>query len=392
MLALASTRLRMTRRGCGRAGFLWTTGLLRRVRCQPLHVPSLLPGGALVRPVLTPTARRLWRDPWTLQLGRAAPRAAILAGLDPATRAVLGLLDGTRERAQVVAAAVGAGCPAERAELLLDLLTRAGLLEDAGTDLGPLAVLDRAERDRLIADVASLALVRGDGGLPAARHRAEARVLVLGAGRVGAPLATALVTAGIGTVDVLDEALAGAQDSGVGGLTLQDVGRSRGEAVRAQLRAAAPSVQGGPVPRPDLVVLAPSRPEQLDQVRRSFDPLTPHLLAEVRETVGVVGPLVLPGRSACLHCLDLTRTDLDPDWPTLAHQLATPSAVRVACDGPLALAVAAQAAGQVLTLVDGTVDPASVGGTLELALPDWRWRRRTWPVHPGCGCVLPETA
>lgn len=345
-----------------------------------------------MRPVLTPAARRLWRDPQTLQLGRAEGRAVVVAGLDPPTRAVLPLLDGTRESAQVVAAAVGAGCSAERAELLLDLLAGAGLLEDAGADLGPLAALDRSERERLTADVSSLALVRGDGGLPAARHRADARILVIGAGRVGAPLAAALVMAGIGTVDVLDDAPAGAQDSGVGGLDLRDVGRSRGEAARERLRTAAPSAASGPVARPDLVVLAPARPEQLEAARRLVDPGTPHLLAEVRETVGVVGPLVLPGRSACLRCLDLTRTDLDPDWPSLAAQLATPSGARVACDGPLALEVAAQAAGQVLALVDGTVDPASVGGTLERALPDWRWRRRTWPAHPDCGCVLPESA
>jgi hypothetical protein len=344
-----------------------------------------------VRPVLTPAARRLWRDRETLQLGRSPARSVVLAGLDPLTRAVLPLLDGTRERAQVVAAAAAAGCPSARAELLLDLLASAGLLEDAGADLGPLAGLERPERERLTADVASLALVRGDGGLPAARHRADARVLVVGAGRVGAPLAALLVTAGIGSVDVVDEAAAGAQDAGVGGLGLQDVGRSRGEAARERLRAAAPSAPRGPLARADLVVLAPSRPEQLEEARRLVDDGTPHLLAEVRETLGVVGPLVLPGRSACLRCLDLTRTDLDPGWPSLAAQLASPSRARTACDGPLAVAVAAQAAFQVLALVDGTVDPAAVGGTLELALPDYRWRRRSWPVHPDCGCVWPAT-
>lgn len=344
-----------------------------------------------MRPVLTPAARRLWRDPETLQLGRASARAVVLSGLDPVTRRVLPLLDGTRERAQVVADAEAAGCPGERTELLLDLLASTGLLEDAGADLGPLAALDRAERERLTADVASLALLRGDGGLPAARHRADARLVVVGAGRVGAPVAAALKISGIGSVDVLDDVPAAAQDAGVGGLDLSDVGRSRGEAARARLRAAAPSGPSGPVSHADLVVLAPARPEQLEEARRLVEPGTPHLLAEVRETTGVVGPLVLPGRSACLRCLDLTRTDLDPDWPALAAQLAVPSRARVACDGPLALMVAAQAALQVLALVDGTVDPAAVGGTLELALPDWRWRRRTWPVHPDCGCVLSAT-
>lgn len=342
-----------------------------------------------MRPVLTPAARRLWRDPQTLQLGHATARAVVLAGLDPSARGVLPLLDGTRERPQVITAAAAAGCPAERAERMLELLTAAGLLEDAGADLGPLAALERAERERLTADVASLALVRGDGGLPAARYRAEASVLVLGAGRVGTPLAATLATAGIGTVDVLDDVPAGPQDAGVGGLDLTDVGRSRGEAARARVRTAAPSAPEGPIATPDLVVLAPSRPEHLAEAQRYVGPGTPHLLAEVRDTTGVVGPLVLPGRSACLRCLDLTRTDLDPDWPAVAAQLAAPSGARTACDGPLALMVAAQAAMQVLALVDGTVDPAAVSGTLELALPDWRWRRRSWPVHPDCGCCPP---
>jgi hypothetical protein len=356
---------------------------LHRSPCSAPEVP--------VRPVLTPAARRLWRDAETLQLGRSPGRSAVLAGLDPVTREALTLLDGTRERAQVVAAATAAGCPATRVELLLDLLAGAGLLEDAGADLGPLARLDREERERLSADVASLALVRGDGGLPAARHRADARVLVVGAGRVGGPLAELLATAGIGSVDVVDEAPALAPDAGVGGLGLQDVGRSRGAAARERLRTAVPSAPPGPLARVDLVVLAPCRPDQLEEARRQVQPGTPHLLAEVRETVGVVGPLVLPGRSACLSCLDLTRTDLDPDWPSLAAQLALPSRGRVACDAPLSLAVAAQAAFQVLALVDGTTDPAAIGGTLELALPDWRWRRRSWPVHPDCACSLPAT-
>jgi hypothetical protein len=58
------------------------------------------------------------------------------------------------------------------------------------------------------------------------------------------------------------------------------------------------------------------------------------------------------------------------------------------CDGPLAVAVAAQAALQALALLDGA-SPATAGGTLELTLPDWRWRRRSWSPHPACGCAWP---
>ena len=301
-----------------------------------------------MRPVLSPAARRLWRDPETLQLGQSPERAAVLCGLDERTRAALALLDGTRDRDQVLVAAALAGCPPERTALLLDLLDDAGLLEDAGTSLGPLSLLSRLERERLAA-------------------------------------------AGVGSVDVLDDGATAPADSGLGAADLDDVGRSRGQAARERLRAGAPSLVPGPLPHPDLVVLAPARSELLDDARALVPAGTPHLLAEVRDTTGIVGPLVLPGRTACLRCLDLTRTDLDPDWPALSAQLAVPSRVRPACDAPLAVMVAAQAAMQVLALVDGTVDPAAAGGTLELALPDWRWRRRSWRLHPQCGCALPWT-
>jgi hypothetical protein len=29
---------------------------------------------------------------------------------------------------------------------------------------------------------------------------------------------------------------------------------------------------------------------------------------------------------------------------------------------------------------------AVANGTLELVLPSWQWRRRTWPPHPECDC------
>lgn len=335
-----------------------------------------------MRPVLTPSARRLWRDRHTLQFGSRA----LLVGVDEPTRATLALLDGTRDRAQVLAAAEHVGCPAHRANDLLDLLARDGLLEDAGGDRSVLGALARTERERLAPDLGSLSLVRHDGSLPAAEHRRAARVLVVGGGRVGAPLAALLAAAGVLVFDVHDGHLTSAQDCGVGGLGLTDIGRGRGVAARQRIAALAPSAAAGTGASPDLVVLAPSRPVELEVALERLDPGTPYLLAQVRDTVGVVGPLVLPGRTACLRCCELTRTDLDPGWPALSAQLACPTQHREACDGPLAVMVAAQAALQVLLLIDGTADPAALGGTLELALPDWRWRRRSWPPHPACGC------
>jgi len=101
-----------------------------------------------------------------------------------------------------------------------------------------------------------------------------------------------------------------------------------------------------------------------------------------------VGPLVLPGRSACLRCLDLTRAERDPAWPLILAQLAGHAgADPAACDAVLATMVAAQATAQALAFIDrGPAAVAVISGTLELVLPDWQWRRRTWQPHRECGC------
>ncbi len=76
--------------------------------------------------------------------------------------------------------------------------------------------------------------------------------------------------------------------------------------------------------------------------------------------------------------------------------LAQATFVRVqpqACDTVLAAMTAAVAAGQALAFIDragmartGRLELGTVNGTLELVLPGWQWRRRTWRPHPACRC------
>ena len=113
----------------------------------------------------------------------------------------------------------------------------------------------------------------------------------------------------------------------------------------------------------------------------------PHLAAAAAEAVGVVGPLVSPGRSACLRCLEFTRAERDPAWPLILAQVAGSRLEPQACDTVLAAGVAALAAAQALLFIDTGRPAAAVrNGTLELAVPDWQWRRRTWLPHPRCTC------
>src|SRR5664280_2656812 len=94
--------------------------------------------------------------------------------------------------------------------------------------------------------------------------------------------------------------------------------------------------------RPHLVVLAPGGLTSLTATAALVDQGIAHLLVHVSETVGVLGPLVLPGSTSCVTCADLHRTARDPGWPLLRAQLSSPGPYGTeAVDGTLAAAAAA---------------------------------------------------
>jgi hypothetical protein len=300
-----------------------------------------------VRPALKPGLLAVWRDRDTLQIGIDSRRAVALTGM-AGIAWLIGLLDGSRDRAQVIRVAADHGVPAEAAERVLALLATAGALDDFPA--GTLRVLSPPVRARLAAELATVSLARrdGDGGARTLARRLAARIRIHGGGRVGAGLAGLLTTSGIGGVTHADPA------------------------------------DADPA-RPDLAVLIGRHPLELraSLMREQI----PHLAASADEAIGVVGPLVIPGRTACLRCLDLTRTDRDPAWPLILAQLAGRKPDPLACDATLAAAVTAQAAAQVLDFTDRSAAAGAVtNGTLELVLPGWQWRRRTWPRHRDCTC------
>jgi bacteriocin biosynthesis cyclodehydratase domain-containing protein len=119
----------------------------------------------------------------------------------------------------------------------------------------------------------------------------------------------------------------------------------------------------------------------------------PYLVLRTRPGTAVAGPLVVPGRTSCLRCSDLWRTDADPVWPRLAAQLAH----RQGPDDPvLDTWVTAVALAQVVAFLNGE-DGELRSRTLTLAGDAGRTTLRSWPPHPRCTChhadvsgVLPQ--
>lgn len=349
------------------------------------------------RPQLKPALRKVWRDGTTLQLGLDPARAVLIAGLDADAARLVESLDGSRDLRGLHATAAGLGLASGAVEELLVLLERSGVLQDAAADHRALRDLDRDERERLGPDIeaASINASGADGGVGVLSRRRRRFVRVHGAGRVGASLATLLAAAGVGLLAVDDAGTTAPADRSPAGLGGEDVGAPRQDAALRNARRAAPSVRPrrGPGGTVDLAVLADDRVTDRQLADELVRAGVPHLFAGVRDTTGLVGPLVLPGRSSCHRCHDLHRTDRDPAWPAVAAQLSGSSRHRAtACDVVLATAVAAYAGLQVLALLDGEVVPPTLDGTLEISQSDGRVRRRSWSVHPACGCSWPPAA
>ena len=78
-----------------------------------------------MRPALKAGLLPLWRDPDTLQLG-VDPRRAVAVGGLGAAAGVISLLDGSRDRESLIAAARDHGIPAEVTSQVLAVLAAAG--------------------------------------------------------------------------------------------------------------------------------------------------------------------------------------------------------------------------------------------------------------------------
>jgi len=324
-----------------------------------------------MRPAIKSGLLPVWRDRDTLQIGIDPRRAIALSEMGRAAL-IIGLLDGSRDRDQVVAAAAGEGIPASVTERVLALLAAGGALDDFPAST--LRALPAPLRARLAPELATTSLARrdGDGGARALARRRAAVVWIEGERAVGRAVARILSASGIGRIRTRR-------------LAASDLASPvRGPAADDSAPAHPPRV-GLPF-RPDLVVLVGTR--TADRGAQLTRDRTAHLAVMASEAIGIVGPLVEPGKTACLRCLDYVRAGNDPAWPLILAQIRTRRAEPAACDAVLTAAVAAQAAAQALTAIEtAPAASAAANGTLELVLPDWRWRRRTWPPHPDCPCA-----
>jgi bacteriocin biosynthesis cyclodehydratase domain-containing protein len=333
-----------------------------------------MPAPARPTTELHPAARLLWRS---------ANAAQIELG---SRRVVLDNVDSAAVRHLIGRAPVAASAAPQVAEL------QRRLLQDGYVWPGPAEPDDLRRvppRPRLAPELTALSARVGQRAAELINARAQCSVAVQGAGRIGPHLASLLAAAGVGRCYLLDTSPARLQHAMPGGVSAGDEGSPLAAAAASAVHRHAPEAQCTPVPfgeRPDLVVLALDEPIGAERRAALHADERAHLLVQVSGNRASIGPLVLPGLTSCLRCADLHRLERDPAWNALAVQLALPHRASGTSEVALATIATGLATAQVLQFLDGG-RPATVEGTLEMDLPDYRVRRRSWPVHPDCDCM-----
>ena len=282
---------------------------------------------------LLPQFTVLRRDEHEIQLGFDSAEATVLVDPDGSLSALLAVMDGRYRRADLAILAPQLGIAVAEFETLLAALTAAGLME-----------------------------------LPGAPDQSERTVRLIGLGPVGTRLGEHLLRAGLGRLLLVDPD--------------RELPWTRWPGDRDRVQR----IEHWSEPRIDEADLSVIVASSLEIDRAISSTLTrtdhPHLVVRPRARGAVVGPLVIPGRTSCLHCGDLARTRTDPAWPRMLAQLCR---IGGAWDPLAADWAAALAATQVLGHLAGH-QVASAAATLELGPVDWQWHRRVWPADPACGC------
>ena len=281
---------------------------------------------------LNPNHQLLWHNPSTLQIGTDA-RSVVLPQLSAEQERFIDALYFGIAPNQLAAVAKQARLPAQQAQQLLEQLKP--LLQKPSDDqhgLG-LAAFPEDPSQPQFAETVWASLQHSTSGQAVLNQRAKRVVQIDRLDASGLLAMLALAAAGVGTLVALDQEVVSAADTGPNGYPEGLIGHPRITAATLILQATWPASR--------LVSGSQLRPNQLDTAdavlflaQQVIDPKRygpwaargiPHQTL-IFDANGVeVSPVLLPGKTACLNCQHLHRSQNQEHWGVVSSQLLTSS-------------------------------------------------------------------
>ena len=225
--------------------------------------------------------------------------------------------------------------------------------------------------------------------------RASRSIHIEDISRTGLSIAQGLAAAGVGHLISHDEQQVLPQDLGPTGYPSQLLGRPRVDALRTLL-AASPNkaiVSTGKkllekqLQKIDCAVLIVQQAIEPRRYSHWVNRDVPHIAVSFDTQFTSVSPMIIPGQTACLFCLDTMRTSKDSNWPVIASQLV--ASQKKFDDAASQLFTA----GVVIQKILARIDKVAGFELSEENLSGYRMNLRTgeitefvWPKHKACGC------
>jgi len=114
----------------------------------------------------------------------------------------------------------------------------------------------------------------------------------------------------------------------------------------------------------------------------------PHLVVVYGDSSVRIGPVVEPGSTPCLYCVERHTTDADPAWPAIESQLW---GARSPCESALVtnevVALVTRYAASRLGGHPLDQSPLATATSLRLDVETGRITERVWTPHPECACL-----
>lgn len=341
---------------------------------------------------INPNQQPLWRTPYEMQLGTGA-NPVILRQLTPAQeRLIAALYKGV-------------------ADQQLPLVTSQLGLSQSETDeflnqVGPMLLAESpAPKTKIqlssefvagaFAEIIRASLLHAVDGEAVLIGRAGRSVHIEDISRTGLMIAQGLAAAGLGHLISHDENQVQQSDLGPTGYPSQLLGRPRIDALRTLL-AASPNkamVSTGKkllerqLQKLDCAVLIAHQAMEPRRYAPWLSRDVPHIAVTFDAEFATVSPMILPGLTACLFCLENLRTDHDSNWPVLASQLV--SSQKRFDDAASQLFTAGVVIQKILARLDKVsgfkLHEENLTG-YQLNLKSGAVTEFVWAQHPACNC------
>lgn len=341
---------------------------------------------------INPNQPALWRDAKGMQIGVGRDQL-VLKNLSKAQEQLIGLL---------YRGIADESLPDMQKHLGLSDRESQDVLDQVGSLLlrqSPSKVVEPELSAEFIAasfsEIIRASLLHGVDGERVLAARSKRSVHIEDLSKPGLAVALGLAAAGVGHLITHDQQLVGRADLGPTGFPSQLGGQPRIEALRALL-AASPNqtyvslgqrLSEKHLDSIDCAVLIGQQVIEPRRYARWLNRDVAHLAIGFDNDGTSISPLVVPGISACLMCLEQQRVDQDAAWPVIASQLV--HSKRSTNDSGSTMFAAGLAIQKLLARIDGFGDFSlnqDERSGFRLDAKTGQVTEFTWPIRPGCGC------